>query len=122
MMLANHTRIAPEWTSYRNPSTSSSSAAVRPAAHCVALSEDSAKSVAEAGRDVTPASMPSVLALAYPGRTYFQTEWLWGSLQASRGDSGTNQPTKPWFYEQARILGGGSSINCICASRFAVRL
>jgi choline dehydrogenase-like flavoprotein len=38
-------------------------------------------------------------------------------LQASRGDSGTNQPTPSWFYEQARLLGGGSSINGICANR-----
>ena len=59
----------------------------------------------------------TVLASPYPGRTYFQSEWLWGSLQASRGDSGTNQPTEPWFYEQARLLGGGSSINGICANR-----
>ena len=58
-----------------------------------------------------------MLASPYPGRTYFQQEWLWGSLQASRGDSGTNQPTEPWFYEQARLLGGGSSINGICANR-----
>ena len=66
---------------------------------------------------MTPSNIPSVLASPYPGRTYFQQEWLWGSLQASRGDSGTNQPTEPWFYEQARLLGGGSSINGICANR-----
>jgi 5-(hydroxymethyl)furfural/furfural oxidase len=83
------------------------------------LSEDPATRVvlAEAGRDVTPTDIPDVLASPYPGRTYFQSEWLWGSLQASRGDSGTNQPTEPWFYEQARLLGGGSSINGICANR-----
>ena len=83
------------------------------------LSEDPATRVllCEAGRDVTPSNIPAVLASPYPGRTYFQQEWLWGSLQASRGDSGTNQPTEPWFYEQARLLGGGSSINGICANR-----
>ena len=83
------------------------------------LSEDPATRVllCEAGRDVTPSNIPSVLASPYPGRTYFQQEWLWGSLQASRGDSGSNQPTEPWFYEQARLLGGGSSINGICANR-----
>ena len=83
------------------------------------LSEDAATRVllCEAGRDITPADIPDVLASAYPGRTYFQTEWLWGSLMASRGDSGTNQPAEPWFYEQARLLGGGSSINGICANR-----
>jgi 5-(hydroxymethyl)furfural/furfural oxidase len=42
---------------------------------------------------------------------------LWPSLRASRGESGTNQPTQPWFYEQARLLGGGSSINGIRANR-----
>jgi 5-(hydroxymethyl)furfural/furfural oxidase len=83
------------------------------------LSEDPAARVllAEAGRDITPADMPAVLASAYPGRTHFQAEWLWPSLRASRGDSGTNRPSKAWFYEQARILGGGSSINGICANR-----
>lgn len=83
------------------------------------LSEDATTRVllAEAGRDVTPDDIPALLASPYPGRTYFQTEWLWPSLQASRGDSGTNQPTPPWFYEQARLLGGGSSINGICANR-----
>ena len=83
------------------------------------LSEDPGTRVllCEAGRDVTPSNIPSVLASPYPGRTYFQQEWLWGSLQASRGDSGSNQPTEPWFYEQARLLGGGSSINGICANR-----
>src|SRR6266567_2553058 len=83
------------------------------------LSEDPATRVllAEAGRDITPTDIPPVLASAYPGRTHYQAEWLWPSLQASRGDSGANRPTEPWFYEQARILGGGSSINGICANR-----
>jgi 5-(hydroxymethyl)furfural/furfural oxidase len=83
------------------------------------LSEDAGTRVllAEAGRDITPTDIPSLLASPYPGRTYFQQEWLWPSLQASRGESGTNQPAQPWFYEQARLLGGGSSINGICANR-----
>jgi 5-(hydroxymethyl)furfural/furfural oxidase len=83
------------------------------------LSEDAGTRVllAEARRDVTPADIPALLASPYPGRTYFQTEWLRPSWQASRGDSGTTQPTEPWFYEQARLLGGGSSINGICANR-----
>jgi 5-(hydroxymethyl)furfural/furfural oxidase len=73
--------------------------------------------LAEAGRDVTPDDIPRLLASPYPGRTYFQAEWLWPSVQASRGDFGTNQPSQPWLYEQARLLGGGSSINGICANR-----
>jgi 5-(hydroxymethyl)furfural/furfural oxidase len=83
------------------------------------LSEDTTTRVllAEAGRDVTPDDVPPLLASPYPGRTYFQTEWLWPSIQASRGDLGTNQSGRPWLYEQARLLGGGSSINGICANR-----
>jgi 5-(hydroxymethyl)furfural/furfural oxidase len=83
------------------------------------LSEDTATRVllAEAGHDVTPDDMPRLLASPYPGRTYFQPEWLWPSLQAARGDLGTNQPGQVWLYEQARLLGGGSSINGICANR-----
>lgn len=83
------------------------------------LSEDPATRVllAEAGRDLTQADMPPELASAYPGRTHFQAEWLWTALTASRGDGGTNQPSEAWLYEQARILGGGSSINGICANR-----
>jgi 5-(hydroxymethyl)furfural/furfural oxidase len=79
------------------------------------LSEDASTRVllAEAGRDATPIDIPALLASSYPGRSYFQTEWLWPSSRASRRDSGTNQPTPSWFYEPARLLGGGSSINGI---------
>ena len=72
----------------------------------------------EAGRDLTagPKCRPS-LSSAYPGRTHFEPDWLWPSLVASRSDSGGNRPGQSWLYEQARILGGGSSINGICANR-----
>src|SRR3954451_12708233 len=83
------------------------------------LSEDPATRVllVEAGRDVTTADIPQALASAYPGRTHYKADWLWPSLVASRGDTGGNEPATPSFYEQARILGGGSSINGICANR-----
>jgi 5-(hydroxymethyl)furfural/furfural oxidase len=83
------------------------------------LSEDPATRVllVEAGHDVTAADMPPVLASAYPGRTHYKADWLWPSIVASRGDSGRSAPMEPSFYEQARILGGGSSINGICANR-----
>ena len=71
----------------------------------------------EAGRDLTHQTFPSRLASAYPGRAYFDRDWLWPTLAAARGDTGTNRPGAVRFYEQARILGGGSSINGICANR-----
>lgn len=83
------------------------------------LTEDSGTRVllVEAGRDLSLDDMPRVLASPYPGRTHFQAEWLWPMIKASRGETATNQPSEPWLYEQARILGGGSSINGICANR-----
>jgi 5-(hydroxymethyl)furfural/furfural oxidase len=83
------------------------------------LSEDPATRVllVEAGRDLTQDDIPDVLASAYPGRTHFNPEWLWSDMRASRGDGDGNQPGERWLYEQARLLGGGSSINGICANR-----
>jgi 5-(hydroxymethyl)furfural/furfural oxidase len=83
------------------------------------LSEDPATRVVllEAGRDLTAELFPGRLASAYPGRAYFDRGWLWPQLAAARGDTGTNRPGTARFYEQARILGGGSSINGICANR-----
>jgi len=83
------------------------------------LSEDPGTRVLliEAGRDLTPEMFPAWLASAYPGRAYFNRGWLWPTLAASRGDTGTNRPGAVQFYEQARVLGGGSSINGICANR-----
>lgn len=83
------------------------------------LSEDPGTRVLliEAGRDLTSEMFPAWLASAYPGRAYFNREWLWPTLAASRGDTGTNRRGTAQFYEQARVLGGGSSINGICANR-----
>ncbi|HEX3350887.1 MAG TPA: GMC family oxidoreductase N-terminal domain-containing protein [Acetobacteraceae bacterium] len=85
------------------------------------LSEDPATRVLllEAGRDVAPETMPAHLASPYPGRAYFDRSWLWPDLAASRGEQRGNQPAPARPYEQARILGGGSSINGICANRGA---
>jgi 5-(hydroxymethyl)furfural/furfural oxidase len=85
------------------------------------LSEDPATRVvlAEAGRDLTAASMPPELASAYPGRTHFQHQWIWPEIRAARGEERSNQPSEPWLYEQARILGGGSTVNGLCANRGA---
>lgn len=84
------------------------------------LSEDASRSVllVEAGPDLRPGEMPRDIASPYPGRAYFNTDWTWPGLRVGMGKdpSNTGDATiRP--YEQARILGGGSSINGIGANR-----
>ena len=81
------------------------------------LSEDPATRVLllEAGPDVPSDAVPAALASPYPGRAYFNPAWTWPGLRVrlgadANGDAG---------YEQARLLGGGSSINGIGANRGA---
>ena len=87
------------------------------------LTEDPNVSVllVEAGKDVTLETAPADVLANYPGRAYFNPEFTWPGLKASLGGTGANDPaTRPNAkYEQARILGGGSSINGLCANRGA---
>ena len=83
------------------------------------LSEDPATRVllVEAGPDVPHENPPPAVTAAYPSRTHSTVNWVWSDLVASRSDGGGNAPAAYALYEQARILGGGSSINGICANR-----
>ena len=87
------------------------------------LSEDLRNSVllVEAGKDVTEETAhPDVLA-SYPGRAYFNPDFTWPGLNVLLGGAGQNDPhsRNRARYEQARILGGGSSINGLIANRGA---
>ncbi len=74
----------------------------------------------EAGPDVQPGSVPDVIASAYPGRAYFNPDWTWSGLTAMMGSELSNSaPRTVRQYEQARLIGGGSSINGIGANRGA---
>lgn len=84
------------------------------------LSEDKRFSVLliEAGRDLTAETAhPDILA-SYPAKAYFNRDFTW-PLTALLGDAGANDPQGRVRarYEQARILGGGSSINGLNANR-----
>ena len=84
------------------------------------LSENANTSVllVEAGKDVTEETAhPDILA-SYPAKAYFNREFMW-SLTALLGGAQANDPSGRTRarYEQARILGGGSSINGLNANR-----
>jgi 5-(hydroxymethyl)furfural/furfural oxidase len=87
------------------------------------LSEDEHKSVllVEAGKDVTAETAPADVRASYPGRAYFNPDFTWPGLNVLLGGAGQNDPgsRKQARYEQARILGGGSSINGLIAVRGA---
>jgi 5-(hydroxymethyl)furfural/furfural oxidase len=87
------------------------------------LSEDSRKTVllVEAGKDVTAETAPADVLASYPGRAYFNPDFTWSGLNVLLGGASTNDPEnrKRARYEQARILGGGSSINGLIANRGA---
>lgn len=74
----------------------------------------------EAGPDVQPGAVPAAISSPYPGQAYFNPDWTWPALRASMGASTSNSaPRTVRPYEQARLLGGGSSINGIGANRGA---
>ncbi len=87
------------------------------------LSEDARKTVllVEAGEDVTAETAPADVLASYPGRAYFNPDFTWPGLEVLLGGAGQNDPAsrKRARYEQARILGGGSSINGLIANRGA---
>jgi 5-(hydroxymethyl)furfural/furfural oxidase len=84
------------------------------------LSENGAKQVAlfEAGPDTPPDDVPDVIADSYPGLSYFDPRYHWTQLRVyNRSPRLNSQPPKTAKLEQAKVMGGGSSIN----GQFAVR-
>lgn len=87
------------------------------------LSERSRNKVVliEAGEDTPPGQLPADVADSYPGYAYINPRYHWNELKATlRASSLYKRPTAapgPRKYEQARIMGGGSSINGQLANR-----
>lgn len=75
----------------------------------------------EAGKDITAETAPPDVLSNYPGKAYFNPDFTWPGLKAHLGGAHGNDPAgrNDARYEQARILGGGSSINGLCANRGA---
>jgi 5-(hydroxymethyl)furfural/furfural oxidase len=67
----------------------------------------------EAGADLPNDKLPAAILDSYPGTAYLNPGYLWPDLRVTTvapSDAST-APRKLRKYEQARILGGGSSIN-----------
>ena len=77
----------------------------------------------EAGQDTPPGSVPREIEDTYPGTAYFDPRFHWTELKVRTGVVSHNNPdaAPPPLrkYEQARVLGGGSSINGQMANRGA---
>jgi len=73
----------------------------------------------EAGADIPPGSESDAIRDIYPARAAFDPDNHWPELKAYRQPFGNNTADRPPLlkYEQARILGGGSTINGQMANR-----
>ncbi|WP_424812868.1 GMC family oxidoreductase [Roseococcus sp. YIM B11640] len=78
--------------------------------------------VCEAGPDTPPGDEPAEIKDSYPGTAYFDPRFHWTELKVHTQVVPHNRPEeRPPLrkYEQARVLGGGSSINGQMANRGA---
>ncbi|MBE7157915.1 MAG: GMC family oxidoreductase N-terminal domain-containing protein [Rhodospirillales bacterium] len=77
----------------------------------------------EAGQDTPHGKIPAAVLDSYPGTAYLNPNFTWNRLKVTTEVIPHNNPgeTPPPLrtYEQARILGGGSSINGQLANRGA---
>jgi 5-(hydroxymethyl)furfural/furfural oxidase len=77
----------------------------------------------EAGQDTPHGKVPAAVLDSYPGTAYLNPNYTWNKLKVTTEVISHNNPTEipPPLrtYEQARILGGGSSINGQLANRGA---
>ena len=77
----------------------------------------------EAGQDTPPGQEPKEIADSYSGTAYFDPRFHWTELKVHTQIVSHNNPqeNRPPLrkYEQARVLGGGSSINGQMANRGA---
>jgi 5-(hydroxymethyl)furfural/furfural oxidase len=79
--------------------------------------------VCEAGQDTPHGKVPKEILDSYPGTAYFDPRFHWTDLKVTTQIVSHNNPREnrppPRKYEQARVMGGGSSINGQLANRGA---
>jgi 5-(hydroxymethyl)furfural/furfural oxidase len=92
-------------------------------AHRLSASSANRVLVCEAGQDTPEGRVPPEILDSYPGTAYFDPRFHWTELKAHTEVISHNNPeeSRPPLrkYEQARVLGGGSSINGQLANRGA---
>mgnify|MGYP000878041767 CR=1 FL=1 len=71
----------------------------------------------EAGPDTPPDRVPPSVLDSYPGVAYFDPRFHWRNLRVFHERIDRNETFAPRRYEQAKIMGGGSSINGMFAIR-----
>lgn len=82
------------------------------------LSADPSRRVllVEAGVDTPPGNVPAALLDSYPMALFHGARYIWPGLSASTTRASDGR-TLSRAYEQARVMGGGSSINVQAANR-----
>ncbi len=82
------------------------------------LSETRASRVllVEAGVDIPPGKVPAEILDSYPMALFLGDRYLWPGLKATVTRDADGRPTAR-AYEQARVMGGGSSVNVQAANR-----
>ena len=82
------------------------------------LSADPARRVllVEAGVDTLPGNVPPEILDSYPMALFFGDQYIWPGLKATTAHEPGDRSHQR-AYEQARVMGGGSSINVQAANR-----
>jgi 5-(hydroxymethyl)furfural/furfural oxidase len=92
-------------------------------AHRLSAKSNNKVLVCEAGQDTPPGNEPAEIRDSYSGLAYFDPRFHWTELKVTTQVVSHNNPheARPPLrkYEQARVLGGGSSINGQLANRGA---
>jgi 5-(hydroxymethyl)furfural/furfural oxidase len=91
-------------------------------AHRLSAKSSNQVLLCEAGQDTPDGKVPPEILDSYPGTAYFDPRFHWQELRVHTEIVSHNRPEeRPALrkYEQARILGGGSSINGQLANRGA---
>ncbi|MEE2995734.1 MAG: GMC family oxidoreductase N-terminal domain-containing protein [Pseudomonadota bacterium] len=73
----------------------------------------------EAGKDYAPGNEPEDMLDSYPMGASFNPSYHWRELEVRLSHTPTNSEIRatPRFMEQARVVGGGSSVNAQMANR-----